>query len=334
MALVPPARSGSGCLYSGRLHRLIPLSIGALLFVAAILKYHELATEPVAESTLWTSRWFLVGSSDLELILGLWLFAGAWARASRAFGIMCFAVFAQVALYRALAGELSCGCFGKVPVSPWYTLLVDVAALFALFAWRPAGRALLSDHDTREPSLFDAVPRTPLSDADANPRPRNAGRLTLRFAGVVLLFLLLGGTSFVVATYQPGTSAADGTFDESASIVLLEPEKWVGKPAPILKHIDIGKELATGTWLVVLYHHDCPKCQEALPRYESLARNSGDTRVALIAVPPYGDGNLAVPESRCRLGFLQPVKRWFVTTPAEIIVHDGIVVPPASHPTG
>jgi hypothetical protein len=151
---------------------------------------------------------------------------------------------------------------------------------------------------------------------------------------VVLLFLLLGGTSFVLGTHQPGALAADGTFEESAGIVLLEPEKWVGKPAPILKYIDIGKELAMGTWFVVLYHYDCPKCQEALPRYESMARNSQNTRVALIAVPPYGDVEFAPvpPESACRVGFLQPAQRWFVTTPAEIILRDGMVMPLAGNP--
>jgi hypothetical protein len=43
------------------------------------------------------------------LILGVWLLAGAWARALRAAAIACFSIFAQVALYKALAGEPSCG---------------------------------------------------------------------------------------------------------------------------------------------------------------------------------------------------------------------------------
>jgi hypothetical protein len=313
MALVPPARARGGCLYSGRFHRLIPLSIGALLFVAAILKYHELATGPVAESTLWTSRWFLVGLSDFEVVLGVWLLAGFWPKAARGVAIACFAIFAQVALYKALAGDSSCGCFGKVPLNPWYTLLLDLAAIVMLVAWRPVA--------------------TPLSDFAASLPARNSVRPTPRFVVIGLLFVALGGTTFAVGNLKPANFAADGTLDESDGVVLLDPMTWVGKPAPLLKYIDIGHELATGTWLIVLYHHDCPKCQEALPRYESMARNSGGMRVALIAVPPYGDGDLAAPDSRCRLGFLQPVKRWFVTTPAEIIVHDGIVMPPASNLT-
>src|SRR5207247_2154564 len=111
--------------------------------------------------------------------------------------------------------------------------------------------------------------------------------------------------------YEPATLTADGTLDENAAIVLLEPDKWVGKSAPLLKYIDIGNELAVGSWLVVLYHYDCPKCQEAFPRYESMARNFDGMRVALIAVPPYGDADSTSvpPESPCRLGLLKPVKR-------------------------
>jgi hypothetical protein len=315
--------------YFPRVRRVIPVAVGALLLLASGLKYYELATEPVAEFDLWTSRWFLVGLSDFELILGLWLLVGCWPNASRVVAITCFAILAQVALYKAVAGEISCGCFGKIPVDPWHTLFLDIAAMFALVGWCPVGRICLSDRDAPDTPSSDEAPQALLSDPDADPRSGNAGRPLLSFTAVALLFLLVGGTSFVLGTYQPATLAADRTLDDSAGIVLLEPEKWVGKPAPLLKYIDIGHELAIGSWLVVLYHHDCPKCQEAFPRYESAASNSTGIRVALIAVPPYGDGGSfpVPPDSPCRLGVLRPAKRWFVTTPAEIILKDAIVMP-------
>jgi hypothetical protein len=49
-----------------------------------------------------------------------------------------FSLLASVSLYLAIDGQSSCGCFGaKLPVSPWYALGLDVAALAALIWQRP-----------------------------------------------------------------------------------------------------------------------------------------------------------------------------------------------------
>jgi hypothetical protein len=40
-----------------------------------------------------------------------------------------------VSLYLALAGQRSCGCFGRMTVSPWLTLIFDIAAMAALVPW-------------------------------------------------------------------------------------------------------------------------------------------------------------------------------------------------------
>jgi len=45
---------------------------------------------------------------------------------------------------RALATAASCACFGKVEVSPWYTLILDVWALAALLVFPPGREAWLS----------------------------------------------------------------------------------------------------------------------------------------------------------------------------------------------
>ena len=83
---------------------------------------------------------------------------------------------------------------------------------------------------------------------------------------------------------------------------------------------------------MVLYHHNCPKCHQAIPRYEQIATTSQQLRVALVAVPSHGDQSLAPvsPDSPCRLGALEPDKQWFVTTPAAIYLEDGVVVPEAA----
>ena len=62
--------------------------------------------------------------------------------------------------------------------------------------------------------------------------------------------------------------------------------------------------------------------------YEKMARDlSGNEefmRIALIAVPPYGRGNVR-ENSPCKLGRLDKSKEWFVTTPAVALLADGKV---------
>jgi hypothetical protein len=117
--------------------RCVPILLSAVLLTATALKMHQLATGPVVENSLFTTRWFLIGLVEFELALGLWLLIGAYPRQARLAALMAFAVFCVVSLYQALSGEESCGCFGKAPVSPWYTALFDLAAVAALWFWHP-----------------------------------------------------------------------------------------------------------------------------------------------------------------------------------------------------
>jgi len=124
--------------------------LGSLLLVAALLKGYQLATDPLLSlasrpsslapwlSAILDSRWFLIAVVEFELLFGLWLIAGLCPRQTWFAALACFALFACVSLYKALSGESTCGCFGKVPVNPWHTLGLDCAALAALAGWRPS----------------------------------------------------------------------------------------------------------------------------------------------------------------------------------------------------
>ena len=49
----------------------VRIILGLILLTAAALKGQQLATEPVAESSLFTSRWLLICVVEFELFFGL-----------------------------------------------------------------------------------------------------------------------------------------------------------------------------------------------------------------------------------------------------------------------
>ena len=51
---------------------------------------------------------------------------------ARALGMILFGGFAVAALVEGVQGRVSCGCFGPLAVSPWYTLALDLTAVASL----------------------------------------------------------------------------------------------------------------------------------------------------------------------------------------------------------
>jgi len=74
---------------------------------------------------------------EAELILGLWLLSGFFTVAAWLTAISFFSILTVASLYMALTGQTSCGCFGRVTVSPWLAFAIDLAALVALALFRP-----------------------------------------------------------------------------------------------------------------------------------------------------------------------------------------------------
>lgn len=283
--------------------------LGLVLLTAAILKGWQLATGPTPEKGLLTSRWFLVVGVEGEWLLSVWLLSGLYKRAVwwAAFG--CFTLFASITLYKALSGEASCGCFGKVQINPWYTLAFDMAILGML--------------------LF------------CSPRERDAGVVghlsgVTRRGGWPLNILAVGALSagvpiaIGIGGYKPASLTSAGQIIGETRVVVLEPEKWVGGRFPLLEHIDIGDQLAKGKWVVVLYQHDCSHCQEALSRYEELTRelieDNSALRLALVELPPFAPTGPALESTGTHKGHLTDRYDWFVQTPTEVVLTDGQVV--------
>jgi len=123
--------------------QLAPRAIGTVLLCAAGLKAHALILEPAVSTAATTPRGLLIALIETEIWLGLALVTGFHRRQTTVLALIFFGAVSLAALQRALAGETSCGCFGTLPINPWYTLAFDLCAVASLWKWRtPPGRQL------------------------------------------------------------------------------------------------------------------------------------------------------------------------------------------------
>jgi hypothetical protein len=225
-----------------------------------------------------------------------------------------FSPFSMVTFYKGVTGVASCGCFGSVHVNPWITLFaIDLPSVITLSIFRPG--KVLPPHILAR-IRFHHKPMKALIRQFIKPLP-SAPRVAVTIG---LGLGILGVTTPILALNEPATI--------TSRYEVLEPETWVGKELPILEYIDIAETLKKGTWLVLLYHYDCPDCGRAIPMYEQMARdlsgNEDFMRIALIEIPPYGRGPVS-ENCPCTLGRLPETKEWFVTTPAVALLADGKV---------
>jgi hypothetical protein len=271
--------------------------VGLVLIAAAVLKAVEIVANPTV--ALAMGRWLLPVQIGIELGIGLIALSGLYWRQLRWLAIVLFTAFAAYSLYLATTGATSCGCFGPVRIHPWWTFSFDLAVVLGL---------LLSQHlltpDTRH-----------LTPSSSNiQHPTSSTQLPAFVIAISAVTVAL-----LVRYIDHRTASAEGIVATDSGLVILEPEKWIGKELPIADDIDL--DLSHGEWTAALHRHDCPACHAALPTYEELA--SMGKNVALIEVPPFGNMNLS--ESDCVHGQLTDDREWFVQTPVEIKLQDGIV---------
>lgn len=276
--------------------------LGLLLLAGAALKAHQLLTEPMANTDIWSNRYFLIFTVEFELALAIWLLSGLFKKTAWIATVACFSLFCCITLYKALAGYGSCGCFGRIHLNPWITLIaIDIPCLLALLIFRPK--------DLKLKNLTN--PLTLLTPS---------ARISHIVAISAILLTCITVTTPILAFNEP--SQITSTYE------VLEPETWIGKQLPILEHIDIADKISKGNWLLLFYHHDCPDCQKAIVEYEKMAKdlkgNEDFLQIALIEVPPYGE-TIEGENSFCTLGKLPEAKEWFVTTPAIALLSNSTV---------
>ena len=188
-------RSGNGIGYG-----VVRIFLGLLLVVAGGLKAHQLATEPVVTNGIEWMRAVLILEMEVEIAFGFWLIGGLLPRTTWLAALGCFTVFCGVTLYKGIGGQASCGCFGRISVSPWYTLTLDVIAVAALLWRRPAG----------------------------GNTGGSAGRWRVRLGIVAGLVLACGvGAGVAAGMYEPARLSEDGQIIGDGRVVLLEPDQNV-----------------------------------------------------------------------------------------------------------
>jgi len=275
---------------------------GSVLLFAGAAKAHTLATDPVPNVFFW-GRGLDVTLIAVEFFFAAWLLTGLHGKACRWGLIVTFCAFASGSLAMALAKVESCGCFGHLRITPWSTLLLDTVLLAALWLWAPGAN---------------------VGKYTSAARPRIRGL----FAALIVAITL--SLSFYAVSFAPNAHMLDDDITVTdGDIAVLEPDKWIGKLFPLLPFIDFEKPLLTGDWTVVLYHHDCKQCQEALPRYidtfTEFAASRNAKGLALIEVPPFSSplDHYSPVFHHARLS---TAIEWFIKTPAEIQLKDGKVV--------
>lgn len=140
--------------------RVIPLVVAIVLVVSAALKTHALWLSPTSHlGTIALPRWMSAVGVGLELTIALALIFASRQRLVQGLTLTLFACLTVIAAWLTFSGAASCGCFGRMMVPPWATLILDLIVVGALalnlrwmspqitsvgsvFHWRPAVAAI------------------------------------------------------------------------------------------------------------------------------------------------------------------------------------------------
>ena len=234
---------------------------------------------------------------QLELFIGVMLLAGCYKWFVMPATCVLFSVFAAFSLFRAVAGFESCGCFGALRVSPWFTLALDLCLVCA--TW------LATKHTYSKRTSEPADGRWKLA---------------------VVAYLALGATVAALSLWmQPTTLKAGSSLSATGDVVILKPSEWIGQEFPLIPFMSPQINMNEGIWTVLMYHHDCPQCRDALPKYIALAEHmrAAADGVLLLELPPYATNP---PDAgAAEHARLSADREWFVEAPVEIITAGGLV---------
>lgn len=243
---------------------------GIILILAAILKLSaQIKSDQPFEAF---GPWLQISA---EAILGTWLLSGFHSSAARFIAAALFALFAAYNAFRAALGETTCNCFGDAPISPWWTLALDTLLTLGLIASAPL---FLTSRTQRTIAALASV-------------------------ALISLALLLG---WLWPAPPPSSFPTWLTTPHHRQQLRPPTTDWISRPWPLLPHIQTDQRLDQGSWLILLYHHDCPACQAALktlcdtltaaspperpylPIPDSSPASPSPLHYAIVELPPFG----------------------------------------------
>ncbi len=288
--------------------RAVMLLASLLLFFAAAMKWRQLPVVERLGDDLLHRQSFVGGQIVFEASLAAWLLSGTAAKWSRRVALAAFGVFACVALYEAVGGAESCGCFGQFKVNPWITVIVDL--LFAgTLARSPWWHGLKT-------------------------RPMNGRRFGIFGACLIAIIgLTVWRYNQSLAVDKGGN---DGILFTQDGLAILDTDNWVGKPLPIASYLNAtspSSKIAvtgyqTGNVVIMIYSNECDHCRRAVPRYVAwLKDNSKTTPFWFVEMPPYAkaDEALVSPALGINCLRLSDQHEWFAQTPVLVKLENGIV---------
>jgi hypothetical protein len=121
----------------------IRLLLSVILLFAAGMKAYALWTDRHSVAADVSARRIQLFGVEVESVLAVWLLSGYFPKGAWTTSLLVFTTFSASSLVMALQGRASCGCFGRILVSPWAVFALDLAVLGILVYWRP--RPLIGD---------------------------------------------------------------------------------------------------------------------------------------------------------------------------------------------
>ncbi len=263
-----------------------------ILLAAALLKWHQLVTVPNGSAFLFHSPAIATLFVVFELILSALLISGLFQRQVIGVSILLFSVFFVFQVWRLFSGHRTCGCFGQLEIRPEVSILLDLVVIGSLYNGRSSKLTLF-------------FPRT-----------------LLTFTAAICVCLVLSTISY--RNRVASAVSVNVATEAEEQVVLITQSELAGKTFDLAKLIDGRAPVLSGKWRVIFYHDRCEKCKEML-RKEINSEPQGEN-VAFVLVPPTKDIERNTPQP---IGFhwlrLRDGIDWFVETPLEIHIIDGVV---------
>jgi hypothetical protein len=278
-------------------------AVALVLLVAAMLKAYQLATTPTLGENLLHARWFNIFVVEFELFFGIWLIFGMLPKLTWLVTTGLFVAFFWGSFYKAaILHEMSCGCFGMVQINPWITMFFDLSVIGILVLFRPTGMIF-----QRRKILLELTP--------------NFHYRKIIFVVLTWLVIAIPTCYAMIAVNKIDIDELGTEFVglDGKKVLLLTPEKWIGKEFPLLPYIeksDIIDGLKNGQWTVILFSHNCEKCKKTLSEFIT----KKTPNVLCIEIPPYGEHPKDLEYVK-----LNKTQKWFVDTPVVMEINDLIV---------